>query len=252
MRDAVRVGSRETVISAVEKPLRVFLRCRTVKAGKGRDIELEAYAETVQLLVVFMVHVLVTAGVGEDRIQSCRLYVVQFPFEIHGRSEVACLHQQLVAGQLQQRGTLKAELAVHHVFRRETECQRSVVREALETLPQVLGSVGHLLHDMWREPYLSHSLTVHHVKEFQRVFHLLHPVIYAREQMAVAVGESVEQCGVGYSCRGSEEKHSRRFSAKVSKNIDICKCRALKKVYVFKKDVFMFLESQGLLGIFQP
>ena len=85
------------IIASVDKPFCLFLGFHSIESNESGDIELQTDTHFVETLIVFVVHIAVSFGMGKKHIVALVLDAFEDVPEIHGGIVVARFNKQLVA-----------------------------------------------------------------------------------------------------------------------------------------------------------
>ena len=85
------------VIATIDQPFRLFLCLLAIESNERRNVELKTDAHIAETLVVAVVHITITLGMGKEYVITLVLDAFEEIPEIHGGVVIACLYKQLVA-----------------------------------------------------------------------------------------------------------------------------------------------------------
>ena len=116
----MEIISSGVVIATIDQPFRLFLCLMAIEADERGNIELQTDVHIAETLVVTIVHIAITLGMGKENVIALMLYARENVPEIDGRVVIACLDKQLVGivANGQEVATLKTFLEdiVEHVL----------------------------------------------------------------------------------------------------------------------------------------
>ena len=91
------VVAGELIIHVLQQPLGLALDYGTVGSHQRREVELEGDVKSLQVLIVFLVHIVIALGMGKHGDITLGLDAEEDVVKAAGRAEIGGLDQQMLA-----------------------------------------------------------------------------------------------------------------------------------------------------------